>query len=167
MCGRFPGAATSHCGVAGFAGTDANHLLDRSDENLAVADLSRARGLDDRLDRALDERIAKHHFHLDFRQEIDDVLGAAIELGMPFLAAEALDFGDRQTRDADLRKGLAHFVELDGLDDRLDLFHGSASVEPAVAAGRIHEPTGTRRRRVVSRSLAPRPLRSPTRSMRR
>src|SRR6185295_3914171 len=81
--GRFPG----------LAGADAHDLLDRGDEDLAVADLAGARGLDDRLDRPVDQAVLKDDLDLDLGQEIDDVLGAPVELGMALLAAEALDLG--------------------------------------------------------------------------
>ena len=61
---------------------------------------------------------------LDLRQEVDDVLGAAIELGVALLAAEALDLGDGEPGDADLGQRLADFVELERLDDGFDLLHG-------------------------------------------
>jgi hypothetical protein len=43
---------------------------------------------------------------------------------MTLLAAEALDLGDRQAGHADLAERLAHFLELERLDDGGDLFHG-------------------------------------------
>src|SRR5262245_53293049 len=49
---------------AGFAGADPDHLLDRGHEDLAVADLAGARRLDDRLDRALDQRVGQDHLDL-------------------------------------------------------------------------------------------------------
>ena len=63
---------------------------------------------------------------LDLGQEIDDVLGAAIELGVALLAAEALDFGHGEAGDADLRQRFAHLVELERLDDGFDFFHGGS-----------------------------------------
>src|SRR5436190_19747109 len=51
----------SNGGFARFAGPDADDLLDGRHEDLAVADLAGPRGLDDRLDRALDHRIADDH----------------------------------------------------------------------------------------------------------
>ena len=71
--------------------------------------------------------VAHDELDLDLGQEVDDVLGAAIQLGVALLAAEALDLGHRQARDADLGQRLAHFVELERLDDRFDLLHGSRS----------------------------------------
>src|SRR5205814_696155 len=61
-------------------------------------------------------------------KEIDHVLGAPIELGVPFLAAEALHFRDREPRDADFGQRLAHFIELERLDDGFDLLHDRFSL---------------------------------------
>src|SRR5713101_443262 len=76
------------CGFVGLAGADAHHVLDRGDEDLAVADLAGARRLDDGVDRAFDLRVRHYHLDLDLGQEIDHVLCAAIELGVALLAAE-------------------------------------------------------------------------------
>src|SRR5690606_9946006 len=56
--------------VAGLAGTDPVHLLQRGHENLAVADLAGLRGLDDRLDHALDELVGNRDLDLHLRQEV-------------------------------------------------------------------------------------------------
>jgi len=40
-----------------------------------------------------------------------------------FLAAKALDLGDRQTRRAHISQRLADFLEFERLDDGGDLFH--------------------------------------------
>jgi hypothetical protein len=95
----------------------------RGDEDLAVADLAGARRLDDRLDRRLELAVGDHHLDLHLGQEIDDVLGAPVELGVALLPAEALHLGHGQAGDADLGERLAHFVELERLHDRFDLFH--------------------------------------------
>jgi hypothetical protein len=42
---------------------------------------------------------------------------------MAFLATEALRFRNCNTLQANFLKGFLHFVELEGLDDRFDLFH--------------------------------------------
>src|SRR5260221_6287289 len=121
-------------GFARFAGANAHYLLDVGDEDLAVADLAGACGLDDRFERALDQRVADDDLNLDLGQEIDHVFGAAIELSMALLAPEALDFGDRQTGDADFGKRLAYFIEFERLDDRFDFFHGSSRRRRATTA---------------------------------
>src|SRR6516162_2628262 len=108
---------------AALAGADADRLVDRRDKDLAVADPAGVRGLLDRLDRALDQRFLHHDLDLHLRQEVDDIFGSAIELGMSLLATEPLGLGDGDALDADLVERLLHLVELEGLDDRLDLFH--------------------------------------------
>ena len=67
---------------------------------------------------AVDDRVVDRGLDLDLGQEVDDVLGAAVQLGVALLPAEALDFGHRDALHADRGQGLAHFVELERLDDR-------------------------------------------------
>ena len=67
--------------------------------------------------------VAEHDLDLHLGQEVDDVFGAAIELGVALLAAEALGLGDGDALQADFLKRFLHFVELERLDDRFDLFH--------------------------------------------
>jgi hypothetical protein len=55
--------------------------------------------------------------------EIDDVLGAAVEFGVPLLPAEALDLGHGKAADSNFRERLPHFVELEWLEYRLDFLH--------------------------------------------
>src|SRR5436190_20486445 len=99
-------------------------MLYAGDEDLAVADLAGARRFDDGVDRALDLVVRDHDLDLHLRQEIDHVLGAAIELGVALLAAEPLHLGDRESGDPDFGQRFAHFVELERFDDRFDLLHG-------------------------------------------
>src|SRR5256885_9329580 len=132
----------------GLAGADAHNVLDAGDEDLAVADLAGARRLDDGIDGALDLVVRHHHLDLHFRQEIDHVLGAAVELGMALLAAEALDLGDGQAGDADFGERFAHFVELEGFDDGLDLLH-------------LRSPTGEGHCIVATWKASASPIRSP------
>src|SRR6266496_4756002 len=117
-------AMPSHRRFAALPGANPDDLLDRGDEDLAVADLARPCRLDDPFDRPLDLLVGEDQLHLDLREEVDDVFGAAIELGVALLAAEALHLGHRKARDADFGQRLAHFVELERLDDRFDFFHG-------------------------------------------
>ena len=60
------------------------------DEDLAVADAAGARRLLDGLDGPLDQAVLDHQLDLHLGQEVDDVLGAAVELGVALLPAEAL-----------------------------------------------------------------------------
>src|SRR5690242_9659410 len=104
---------SSQCLRAELAGADADSLLDRCHENLAVADLAGAGGLADGVDHALDQRVLDHHLDLHFGQEAHGVLGAAIDLGLALLPTEALHFADRQALDAKPGERIAHLVELE------------------------------------------------------
>src|SRR3982751_1855864 len=130
-------------GLSALPGSDAHHLLDGRHEDLAIADLAGPRRLDDGLDRALHLRLGHDHLHFHLGQEIDDVFRAAIEFGVSLLPAEPLPLGDGQSRDADLGKRLAHFVELEWFDDRFDLFHGSVRCGPVVGRPREITPAPT------------------------
>jgi len=105
-------------------GSDPDRLLDRHHKYLSVANLVCTGGVLNRLHGSLDEGIIEHHLDLDLGQEVDHVLGSAIDLGVPLLPPEALYLGNGHTGDADFMQRVLYFVELEGLDDRLDLFHG-------------------------------------------
>src|SRR5581483_3163912 len=111
---------------AGLAGADADRLVQGVDENLAVADLAGVGGLADRLHCRIDALVDDGDLDLDLRQEIDHVLGAAVQLGVTLLAAEALDLGHGDAGHAQVRQRLAHFVELEGFDDGDDQLHDAA-----------------------------------------
>jgi hypothetical protein len=93
------------------------------DEDLAVADLAGLGGLDDGLDAAVDVFVLDHHFHLHLGQEVDHVLGTAVQLGVALLAAEALDLGDGEAGHAHVAQRFTHLLQLERLDDGGDLFH--------------------------------------------
>ena len=90
---------------------------------LPVADLVGLCGLDDRLDGAVDLIVVEHDVDLHLGQEIHDIFGAAVELGMAFLPAESLDLDHREPLNANLLQRLLDLIKLERLDDRFDLFH--------------------------------------------
>src|SRR5690606_12384270 len=102
---------------AGFAGADADDLFDRRHEDLAVADLARVGRTDDGLAGLLHQAIAHHELDAHLGQEVHDILGAAIELGVALLPTKTLDLGYRQASDAHFRQRLANLVELERFDD--------------------------------------------------
>src|SRR6266568_2025134 len=106
-----------------FAGADADDLLHRDDEDLPVADATRLGGALDDLHHAADELVGDDDLDLHLGEEVDHVLGATVELGMPLLAAEALHLGGGETGHADLRERLLHLIQLERLDDGFDLLH--------------------------------------------
>src|SRR5438094_10540398 len=99
-------------GFVGLAGADAHHVLDRGDEDLAVADLAGARRLDDRVDRALDLAVGHHHLDFHLGQEIDYVLGAAVQLVVTFLPVIYLPFFDSLSAVPNLPEILIQLVRL-------------------------------------------------------
>src|ERR687895_504715 len=107
----------------GLAGADADDFLKIEHEDLAVADLAGVRRFLDRLDRLLEQLRLDRRLDLYLGQEVDHVLGAAVELGVALLAAEALDLGDGDSLHADRRERLSHLVELERLDDCGNQFH--------------------------------------------
>ena len=62
-----------------------------------------------------DELVRDDDLDLHLRQEVDDVLGAAVELGVALLAAEALHLGDGHALDADARQASFTSSSLNGL----------------------------------------------------
>src|SRR5712692_1439518 len=111
---------------AGFAGADADDLLQIDDEDLSVADLSRVGRFFDGFDRLIEHLVLDRGLDLHFRQEIDHVFRATIQLGVTFLPAETLDFGDGDALHADGGQGFPHLVKLERLDDCGNEFHECA-----------------------------------------
>jgi hypothetical protein len=79
------------------------------------------------IDCAINHVRRQRHFELDLGQQVDGVLGTAIQLGVPLLAAKAAHFGNGHALHANVGECLAHGVELEGLDDGDEHFHGGAS----------------------------------------
>ena len=101
--------------VATLASANADRLLYRRDENLAVTDLVGARCGDDRLDRAFNLIIRQHHFDLHLWQKIDHIFGTPIQFGMPFLTAETLYFQHRKPLHANVLQGFLDLIQLEWL----------------------------------------------------
>src|ERR1043165_2840748 len=78
----------------GFPRSDPDGFFDVGDEDLAVPDAAGLRSPADRVHGFFDHVVAENNFDLHLGQEIHDVFGAAIKLGVPFLAPEALGLRD-------------------------------------------------------------------------
>src|SRR4051794_1345370 len=85
---------------------DANDLIDRHDENLAVPDFPRSRGFDDGLYRGVNLIVSDDHLNLRFREEIHGIFTATIDFGVPLLPAETFDLGHAHALDADFLQGI-------------------------------------------------------------
>jgi hypothetical protein len=62
---------------------------------------------------------------LQLGQEVDDVLGTAVQLRVALLPPETLHLRDRDALHTDIGERRANVVHLEGLDNRCDKFHGS------------------------------------------
>src|SRR5579871_463296 len=90
---------------------DANGLIDAGKKNLAVANLPRARGSQNRLHRLIDQGVGQHHLELGFWNQIHAVLATAVDLSMTFLSPMAAHFQHRHAFYADLLQSGFHGVE--------------------------------------------------------
>src|SRR6185312_14023790 len=109
--------------VVGFPGADAERASHLRHENLAVADLAGLGAIRDRIDHLILAVVGNHDFDFHFRQEVHRVFGAAIEFGVPLLAAVAFDFGDREALHAERGQRVADILKLEGFDDGDYEFH--------------------------------------------
>src|SRR5512140_576803 len=112
-------------GVAAVVVADADGFEDFGDEDLAVADLSGARGIDQGADDLVLAVGRDHHVELHLGQQVDVVLASAVDLLVALLAAVAAHLGNRNAVDADGLQSVLHAVELEGLDDLFDSVHGT------------------------------------------
>src|SRR5271169_1774182 len=127
---------------AGFAGADPDGLVDLRYKYLAIADAAGLGGAADRLDRRTEILVGDHDLDFHLRQKVNDVFRAAVKLGVALLAAEALRFQDRYALDSRFLERLFHFIELERLDDRLDLFHFFETPHPPRRAADRFAPRG-------------------------
>src|ERR1700730_13346595 len=96
------GQGTRLYGVGSLlAGTNADRLVNGTDENLSVPNLVSAGRVLDGFHGTLDQRIVHDDFDNHLRAEVDFVFGAPVEFGVALLPAEAFRLGDCHTLDAD------------------------------------------------------------------
>ena len=88
--------------VAGFAGTNADRLLEVTDEYFTVPDLACIGRFTDSLDDLINYSVLDSNFDFCFWQKVDNVLGASIQFGVAFLATKSFYFGERHPADANL-----------------------------------------------------------------
>src|SRR5271163_68887 len=96
----------------GLTSADSERLVDRGDENLAVADMSGLRGGAYGLHDVVGLLRRHGDLNTDFRQEVHGIFGAAINLRMALLPPIPLDLGDGHTGDADGKEGVPHLLQL-------------------------------------------------------
>src|SRR5580658_1096369 len=121
---------------AGLPRSDPDGFLDVGEEDLAVPDPPGLGGTADRLDGFLDHLISEHNLDFHLGEKIDHVFRPAIKFGVALLPAEAFCFGDSDALQSHFLQRLLHFIELEGLDDRLDFFHCVSVSSPTPTASR-------------------------------
>ena len=108
----------------GFSGANANRLLQRQHEDLAIADLAGLGGVGNGLHRLIDLVGRYRYLDLELGQEADGLFGAAVDLGVALLAAVSLDFRHGQPLQAELHQGVPDLIQFVGFDDGHHDFHG-------------------------------------------
>ena len=96
--------------ASAFSGPNANTLLQREYEDLAVTDLAVGLGpatLGDRLDCGLDEFVVHRDLDCSFLSRLTLISCPAIDLREPELPAETLDLQDRQPEDLNIASRLS------------------------------------------------------------
>src|SRR6516162_3107652 len=118
-----------HGCFASLFSADTDRVVDRADEYLSVADLSRFGCFDDRFDSGVDPGISHHNFQLNLGKEIHRVFAAPVNLRVALLPAKALYLADRHALDSQAGKSLFDAFEFERLDDGIDLFHVGPSTK--------------------------------------
>src|SRR5207247_10915096 len=67
--------------------------------------------------------IRNDYLYLYLGNEVDLVFAAAVGFGVPLLAAEAFDLGDRHASDSHFLKGILYGIQQVRPDDGIDLSH--------------------------------------------
>src|SRR5260370_2018691 len=110
----------------GFTGANAHRLAQLRDEDLAVADLPRARRFNDGFHHSIDLFIIHCQLKFHFWQKVDDVFCSSIELSVAFLTAKAFDLCHGNALYPHIRQGGADIVKFERFHDGDDPFHASA-----------------------------------------
>ena len=116
------------CRFVSFAGTDANDALQFSDENFAVANFSGVSRFADDIDDFIQLIVVNRHINLHFWQKVDAILGAAVELRVPYLTPKSFDLSDRQALNADGRQSFTHVFQFEWFDYHCNQLHKSPPV---------------------------------------
>src|SRR5882757_5703884 len=107
----------------GFTGANAHRLAQLRNEDLAVANLTRARRLNDGFYHSIDLFVVHRQLKLHFWQEVDHVFRSSIEFSVAFLPAKAFDLCHGNALYPYIGQGGTDIVKLEGFDDGDDHFH--------------------------------------------
>src|SRR5258708_13173399 len=113
-------------GGTGFTGANAHRLAQLRDEDLAVADLPRARRFNDGFHHSIDLFVVHCQLKFHFWQKVDDIFCSTIKLSVAFLPAKAFDLCHGNALYPHIRQGGADIVKFERFDDGDDHFHAGA-----------------------------------------
>src|ERR1700735_4896637 len=109
--------ALDGAGVA-LACSNAHDLLEIKNKYFPVPNFAGFGRPHDRFDHEIDEPVINRNLDFRLRHELNDILGAAINLGVSALPAKAPHFRDGQPPNPDVAHRPSNLVELEGFDDR-------------------------------------------------
>src|ERR1041385_1090405 len=121
--------------LAALARADADYIVQGRDEDFAVAELARARGLRDGGDDRLLNLVGDDDLDLDLGHELDLVLRAAIGLCVAALPPVALHLADGHPDNVQLLQGVLHRLQKVRPDDGFNFLHPVSSGCLCVARG--------------------------------
>lgn len=122
LTARFPSLKSGHLQsvLVSLAGADADDLIHVLDEDLSVADVAGAGGVDDQGADGFDFVVADDHVEGDLREEVDVIFGPSVDLLVAFLAPEPLGLVDRHALESLALQRVTDHVEPVRLDDGAD-----------------------------------------------
>src|ERR1700730_10797936 len=103
---------------APFLVADTDRFFHLAKEDFSVADISRRCCLQNRIDSGIHQVLRQHQLQLDFRQKIDGVFPASVDLRVTFLTSVAAYIGDGHSADAQFGQDFLDSLEPGRLDDR-------------------------------------------------
>ena len=77
--------------------TNTDSLFNISDKDFSITDSSRLRSFYYAINDIFYLSVGDNNFHFNFREEINDIFGTAVELGVALLTTKSFDFGNRDS----------------------------------------------------------------------
>jgi len=102
----------SKCSIAALVVADADGLIYMGKKNLTVPYFAGSRGSRNCLYNPFHHVICQYHFNLDFRNEIDRIFTAAVNLGVTLLPAMAAGLEHGHAFHTDFMKRFLHRFQL-------------------------------------------------------
>ena len=117
--------------LAALGVSNADSFVYARAEYFSIADFAGLRGCDDCVLGLFNHIVREHHFDFSFRDQIDSVFTAAVDLGVPLLPSMAADFDDRHSLHANFVERVFDGFELGRLNDGFDFGHDLGVIVPS------------------------------------